>query len=64
MDLVKRGLMHVRKMSLQISLSSPSILIRGNNFRFYVIFSLKEIISKRNHLLAESVFPDKPLQTA
>ena len=41
----KRGLMHVRKVSSQISLSSPHMLIKDDTFRFYDIFPLKKVSS-------------------
>ena len=60
----KRGLMHVRKMSSQISLRSPHRLIRDDTFRFYGIFSFKEVTPHRKSRLGEKCRPWLAVRTA
>ena len=47
LKLEKLGLMHVSKVSSQISISNPHRLIRGNTFFFYANFCLKEVSCKQ-----------------
>ena len=49
--------MLVRKLSSHISLCSPHRLIRDDNFRFYGIFRLNDVSSKRKYSLGGKCHP-------
>ena len=53
----KLGIMHVRKVLSQISLCSPHRLIRDDTFRFYGIFSFKEVPPYRKSSLGGKCRP-------
>ena len=59
----KLGLTHVHKVWSQISLCRLHRLIRDSIFRFFGIFHLNEVSSKKNTAFLESVVPDFPVQT-
>ena len=61
---LKRGLMHVRKVSSQISLRSSHSLIRDDTFRLKLIFLKIDFHETKNIMKAESVVPYKPVWAA
>ena len=60
---LKRGWIHVRNVSSQISLCSPHRLISTDSFRLKW-WSMKCSISNKNTMKAESVVPDLPVWSA